>query len=77
MRVQPPNNPYVGPCAFEEGTRPLLWPCPWHKEERHYAPPEEEISTEATPLVYHLLGHLDDPESLVISEDDYFLLNVN
>jgi hypothetical protein len=34
--------------------------------------------TPATPLVFHLHGHLDRPESMVLTEDDYltFLLNI-
>lgn len=33
----------------------------------------------ANPLVYHLLGHADAPESLVLTEDDYldFLVNIS
>ena len=48
--------------------------CPWHVEERRVDPSRGEITqpTRDHPLVYHLLGHLNEPESLVISEDDYF-----
>lgn len=35
--------------------------------------------TPANPLVYHLHGHIESPESLVLTEDDYldFLVNVS
>jgi len=46
--------------------------CPWHVEEKHFVGAEIDAPTPEAPLVYHLLGHLDDPESLVITEDDYF-----
>jgi len=31
-----------------------------------------EEPTEERPLVYHLFGRMEDPDSLVITEDDYF-----
>ncbi len=31
----------------------------------------KEAATEVTPLVLHLHGHLDHPETLVLTEDDY------
>jgi hypothetical protein len=58
--------------AAEPPRSPQVVICPWHLEERHFSGAEIEPPTAETPLVYHLLGHLDDPESLVISEDDYF-----
>ena len=33
---------------------------------------ERVVPSQDQPLVYHLFGHLDDPSSLVLSEDDYF-----
>jgi hypothetical protein len=38
-----------------------------------------DIPSEETPLVYHLFGHLQDLDSLVLTEDDYFdyLINVS
>ena len=38
-------------------------------------PPDQEGEPEPSeerPLVYYLFGHLDDGDSLVLSEDDYF-----
>lgn len=44
-----------------------------YDEEPRYRPSFER------PLVYHLFGHLKEPESLVLTEDDYFdyLMGVN
>ncbi len=35
-------------------------------------------ATPATPLIFHLHGHVEQPESMVLTEDDYlsFLLNI-
>ena len=51
--------------------------CRWnadlvHGEEQVFEPLGEERPTPERPLVYHLFGHLDDPRSLVLSEDDHF-----
>ena len=35
-------------------------------EDPNYRPSVEE------PLVYHLFGHLRDPDSVVLTQDDYF-----
>jgi hypothetical protein len=49
---------------------PELLTCPWNKkaefEQEHREP------SKAHPMVYHLFGHLDDDDSLVLTEDDYF-----
>ena len=59
--------------ALQTARRPAqVQVCPWHVEEKHFVGEEIEPPTPEAPLVYHLLGHLDDPESLVITEDDYF-----
>jgi SIR2-like domain len=39
--------------------------------------PDGYLPTEDEPLVYHLHGHLDVVESLVLTEDDYFDFLVN
>jgi hypothetical protein len=63
--------------ALEEaGKDPQILLCPWNeyveqsetifdKEPDYYPSPEK-------PLVYHLFGHLDEPDSVVLTEDDYF-----
>jgi hypothetical protein len=48
-----------GPVSFE-----------WRKT-RHRSSPAPEPTRE-NPLVYHLFGTISDPDSLVLSEDDYF-----
>ncbi|MBP2326564.1 hypothetical protein JOF56_006949 [Kibdelosporangium banguiense] len=59
----------------EQGKRPLTICYPWHREKtwqdiagaRQTAAP-----TVSEPWVCHLFGRLDDPRSLVLTEDDYF-----
>jgi hypothetical protein len=57
---------------IEEGAEPVVRICPWNK----FVPKEkaiyEEEPTVEKPLVYHLFGHLSVPNSMVISEDQYF-----
>lgn len=49
--------------------------CPWWGDQMNI-PPEiwdfDERPTPKRPLVYHLFGHISIPESLVLSEDNYF-----
>jgi CHAT domain/SIR2-like domain len=64
--------------ALEEaGKTPEVVLCPWndyvereltsvYDNERDYEPTPER------PLVYHLFGQLREPQSLVLTEDDYF-----
>jgi hypothetical protein len=60
---------------------PLQEYCRWRKGKSH--PPTvftgDYMPTVANPLVYHLYGHIDIPESLVLTEHDYlkFLVNVS
>jgi hypothetical protein len=55
--------------------------CPWNEyTEKAYNNPEETIyaresdyhPTPERPLVYHLFGRLNEPDSVVLTEDDYF-----
>lgn len=60
----------------EAGKDPQVALCPWNdrirqpdsafRKDRDYQPSVNK------PLIYHLFGHLSQPLSLVISEDDYF-----
>jgi len=66
----------------ERGAAPREAICLWNSGVKEHAPPELRadpafLPTPATPLVYHLHGHIDVPESLVLTEDDYldFLIN--
>ncbi|PDW03665.1 CHAT domain-containing protein [Candidatus Viridilinea mediisalina] len=59
--------------ALEEAQRtPQVIVCPWHLEEKYATESEIEAPTDEAPLVFHLLGSFADPDSLVITEDDYF-----
>lgn len=58
----------------DAGRPPVVEFCRWNPEiqglpsaidEGYYPSPEK-------PLVYHLFGHIREPASLVLSEDDYF-----
>ena len=44
----------------------------WHKRTDPEALEQYVEPTNERPLVYHLFGRLDDPRSLVLTEDDYF-----
>jgi hypothetical protein len=55
----------------EVGRKPATMRFHWNVRDQ----PDDGGGPEPTlkrPLVYHLFGHLDEPESLVFSEDDYF-----
>jgi hypothetical protein len=55
----------------DSGRRPLIRYFDWHRQiqEPDDIPPDIDVSE---PLVYHLFGTIDRPESTVITEDDYF-----
>jgi hypothetical protein len=57
---------------IDAGADPVVRICPWNK----WIPKEkviyEETPTPEKPLVYHLFGHLDVPNSMVYAEDRYF-----
>jgi hypothetical protein len=60
----------------EAGRTPVVEVCRWNRDlellpsiydnEPAYRPDAQR------PLVYHLFGHLQHPESMVLTEDDYF-----
>jgi hypothetical protein len=60
----------------DAGKQPQSEICPWndyiellpsvYKDEPNYRPDTQR------PLVYHLFGKLSEPDSLVLTEDDYF-----
>lgn len=69
------NDNMMADALKEAGKAPEVVICPW--SERFYAP--SIYDTEPTyapsvqrPLVYHLFGHLSVPDSMVLTEDDYF-----
>jgi len=61
----------------DQGKEPVTGICYWnddlvHDPEPVFEPLGDERPTPDKPLVYHMFGHLDDPNSLVLSEDDHF-----
>lgn len=71
-----PDNLLVA-ALLAAGKKPESEICPWneyieqaggsiYEREPDYRPTPER------PLVYHLFGRLDNPDSLVLTEDDYF-----
>ena len=67
----------------ERNKAPLVELCQWNKVvQRQESIFEREPGfepSEARPIVYHLHGHADAPESLVLTEDDYldFLVSIS
>jgi hypothetical protein len=66
----------IGGALVEAGKDPQILLCPWNeyveqaesifdREPDYYPTPER-------PLVYHLFGRLAEPDSIVLTEDDYF-----
>jgi len=56
--------------------------CRWNERLRRTVPSEFDapsglVPSSDAPLVYHLHGHLERPETLVLTEDDYFDFLVN
>jgi hypothetical protein len=67
-----PDN-LLADALFEAGQKPHVLLCPRGQDDTlpstddpNYRPTKEE------PLVYHLFGHLREPDSVVLTQDDYF-----
>jgi len=69
------------------GRHPRTEVCFWSREksvlptqasDSKYMPPDEKQDKEEPPVVYHLFGLENNPQTLVLSEDDYmnFLISV-
>ena len=61
----------------EAGKQPEVGLCPWNESvdwsESDLRPRDSDFRPSVhRPLVYYLFGRLDDPPSLVLTEDDYF-----
>ena len=59
----------------EAGADPQLVICPWSDRftaDSIYDTEPDYRPTPERPLVYHLFGHFNNPDSLVLTEDDYF-----
>ncbi len=57
----------------EHGRQPITMWFPWNKQAAMKQTGRRDSPTVQRPLVYHLYGRLDNLESLVLSEDDYFV----
>jgi hypothetical protein len=71
------NLNYLLESALEEaGKKPRTVISPWNQyvvdSEAMYGFKEDYDPTPEAPLVYHLFGRLDDTDSVVLTEDDYF-----
>ncbi|MGD9148166.1 MAG: CHAT domain-containing protein, partial [Anaerolineae bacterium] len=56
----------------DAGAEPQVRICPWNDTILRQDYAFDETPTPERPLVYHLFGHMKLPDSLVISEDEYF-----
>jgi hypothetical protein len=60
----------------QEGYKPQVRLCPWNNKMLQKVRKEKYIfesePTPDEPLIYHLYGHMSEPLSLVITQDDYF-----
>lgn len=60
----------------EAGRDPQVMICPWNEYveqyETIYDREPDYHPTVNRPLVYHLFGRLDEPDSMVLTEDNYF-----
>ncbi len=58
------------------GKDPQVVLCPWNEYieqvESIYDREPDYFPTPERPLVYHLFGRIDEPDSIVLTEDDYF-----
>jgi hypothetical protein len=70
---------YMEEALRRSGRSPVTEVCRWttglSTRPSHLTDQEPE---QGKPVVYHLHGHIDDPESMVLTEDDYldFMVNV-
>jgi hypothetical protein len=60
----------------EAGKDPQVVLCPWNEYieqvESIYDREPDYFPTPERPLVYHLFGRISEPDSVVLTEDDYF-----
>jgi hypothetical protein len=58
------------------GKRPEVMLCPWNEfgeeEESIFDREPDYTPSVERPLVYHLFGRMSEPDSVVLTEDDYF-----
>ena len=60
----------------DAGKDPQVVLCPWNEYieqvESIYDREPDYFPTPERPLVYHMFGRIDEPDSIVLTEDDYF-----
>ena len=56
----------------EAGKEPQTLLCPWNEYIEQNLAKYGEDPSEQRPLVFHLFGRWDEPESVVLTEDNYF-----
>jgi hypothetical protein len=56
----------------EAGKAPVTLLCPWNEYIEAKLEDYTEEPTEQNPLVFHLYGRWDEPDSVVLTEDNYF-----
>lgn len=70
-----PDNLLVS-ALKEAGKDPQVVLCPWNEYveqvETIYNREPDYFPSPERPLVYHLFGRFDEPDSVVLTEDDYF-----
>jgi hypothetical protein len=69
-------NALLSSALKEAGKDPQVVLCPWNEyveqAESIYDREPEYFPSPERPLVYHLFGQFDEPDSVVLTEDDYF-----
>ena len=57
----------------EVGKEPRVMICPWNSHtEKKYNREDDFEPDKDHPLIFHMFGRLDEPRSVVLTEDDYF-----
>ncbi|HEX5839418.1 MAG TPA: CHAT domain-containing protein [Anaerolineales bacterium] len=66
-------NGLLTDALVEAGKTPKVMICPWNRyTERKYKQVENFEPDVDHPLIFHMFGRLEEPDSLVLTEDDYF-----
>lgn len=69
-------NNLMASALQETGKDPQVVLCPWNEyieqAESIYDREPDYFPTPERPLIYHLFGRMNEPDSIVLTEDDYF-----
>jgi hypothetical protein len=66
---------FMADALTEAGKKPEVVICPWRESLQLTSVYDSEpayVPSAQRPLVYHLFGHYSMPDSMVLTEDDYF-----